>query len=89
MRLYARGLREPLAFFPRTSWAFVESGGDLEAAAKVFRPQQAPLGWTDSEDAGVRLALRGREPLAAPAADFAGLARAVFAPLRAHLEATA
>ena len=52
----------------------------------MFRPGRI-AGWSESEDDGVRLALRGRpDPLAEPAAEFARLAAIVFDPLRACLE---
>ena len=86
VRLYAHGLREPLAFFPKASWAFVDGEGSLAKAGAMFRPGRMP-GWSESEDEGVRLALRGRpDPLAEPALEFARLAGLVFDPLRACLE---
>ena len=86
VQLYWRGLREPLAFFPKTSWAYVEKHDSLSAATQVWRvtPQ-----WPHAEgaDAAYRLALRGRpDPLGAGLAEFHACAHAVFDPLRACLE---
>jgi len=87
VRLYVRGLREPLAFFPRSAWEYVEKGNDLDKAAATWRPSLHAPGRSESEDAGVRLARRGRpDPTAAPATEFIALAREVFDPLRACLK---
>jgi exodeoxyribonuclease V gamma subunit len=87
--LYTRGLREPLAFFPASSWELVDKGLDLGRAAQVFRPQaSAPAAaWAEGNDAGVRLALRGRPDPFGPAgaSELVACARAVFDPLRACL----
>jgi exodeoxyribonuclease V gamma subunit len=86
VRLYARGLREPLAFFPKSAWAFVEGDDNLAKAAAAFRPGRFAE-HAESADDGVRLAWRGRpDPLAEPAAEFVQLAHAVYGPLRACLE---
>jgi exodeoxyribonuclease V gamma subunit len=87
LRLYARGLREPLPFFPKTSLAYVETGGPsgVLAAERVFRPApESPTGrYAESNDAGVRLALRGRPDPFEPGAttEFVQCAEAVFGPL--------
>ena len=90
LRLYAQGLREPLAFFPRSAWAWLEAGGDLGDPAKAvaeFKPGGFNE-YAEGEDAGIRLALRGRpDPFAPEAVDaFFANAQAVFSPLRACLE---
>jgi exodeoxyribonuclease V gamma subunit len=88
LRLYAKGLREPLAFFPRSAWAWIEGDRDGPAkAAAVFRPGGFS-GYAEGEDAGIRLALRGRpDPFSPEVVDeFYGNAMAVFEPLRACLE---
>ena len=78
VRLYRRGLCEPLAFFPKSSWAFVDSGGSMSAAGKVWTPSHERP-YAEGADAAYRLALRGRgDPLAG---DFAALAQRVFGPL--------
>jgi hypothetical protein len=88
--LYARGLREPLPFFPESSWALVDGGLDVARAAQVFRPpaNSPAAGWAEGNDAGVRLALRGRADPFGPAgsAELVACARAVFDPLRACLK---
>ena len=82
--LYRCGLREPLRFFPKSAWAYAESGGKLYLAqAKWKVTLQHPHG--EAADAGYRLALRGRpDPLLDDAAEFINHARAVFDPLLAH-----
>jgi len=88
VRLYARGLREPLAFFPRSAWAWIEGDRDGPSrAAAVFRPGGFNE-FAEGEDAGIRLALRGRpDPFAPEVVDeFYANATAVFEPLRACLE---
>ncbi len=83
LRLYARGLREPLHFYPKAAWAYVDGGGSLVRAHAAW----APGGFqrhAEGADPAYRLALRGvAEPLDAA---FEALARTVFEPLRAHLE---
>jgi exodeoxyribonuclease V gamma subunit len=86
--LYARGLREPLPFFPRTSWAYVDGNDSLAKAEAEFRPNKERRSPAESEDDAVQLALRGRPGPLAPACidEFAAIAHAVYDPLRAHLE---
>jgi exodeoxyribonuclease V gamma subunit len=88
VRLYAKGLREPLAFFPRSAWAWLE--GDRDGPAKAIAAFK-PGGFNEfaeGQDAGIRLALRGRpDPFAPEVVDeFYANAQAVFGPLRACLE---
>ena len=87
VRLYAQGLREPLAFFPRAAWAWIEGERSLAKAIAAFRPGGFNE-YAEGNDAGYRLALRGRpDPFTAPAVDhFIANADAVFAPLRSCLE---
>jgi exodeoxyribonuclease V gamma subunit len=91
LRLYARGLRSPLPFFPRSSFACVEAGppAGLAAAARLFRPApDSPAArYAEGNEAGVRLALRGRpDPFESDAAaDFQACAETVFVPLMACL----
>jgi exodeoxyribonuclease V gamma subunit len=84
--LYERGLREPLHFFAKTAWKYVNSGGSLSAAAGVWRSSKdRPFG--EDADAAIRLALRGRpDPLGAGFAEFHACAHAVFDPLLACLD---
>ncbi len=88
VRLYAHGLREPLAFFPRAAWDWIN--GDRQGPAKAvaaFRPG-AFNEYAEGNDAGYRLALRGRpDPFSPEAVDeFYANAAAVFEPLLACLE---
>ena len=87
VRLYARGLREPLAFFPKAAWAYLDGDANLSRAEAAFRPGGFAL-FAEGADAGYRLALRGRpDPFSASAVDdFIACARTVFDPLRASLE---
>ncbi|HET9823069.1 MAG TPA: exodeoxyribonuclease V subunit gamma [Burkholderiaceae bacterium] len=86
LRLVARGLCEPLPFFPRSAWACVDGGDDLAAARRAWTvTDRTP--WAEGGDAAVRLAWRGRpDPLSGDAADFRACAHAVLDPLRAHAE---
>ncbi len=88
VRLYAQGLREPLAFFPRAAWEWFN--GDRQGPAKAiaaFRPGGFNE-YAEGNDAGYRLALRGRpDPFAPEVVDaFYANALAVFTPLAACLE---
>jgi exodeoxyribonuclease V gamma subunit len=88
VRLYAQGLREPLAFFPRAAWEWLH--GDRQGPAKAvaaFRPGGFNE-YAEGRDAGYRLALRGRpDPFAPEVVEaFYANARAVFEPLIACLE---
>ena len=88
VRLYAQGLREPLAFFPRAAWEWIE--GDRQGPAKAiaaFRPGGFNE-YAEGQDAGYRLALRGRpDPFAPEVVDaFYANAMAVYEPLIACLE---
>jgi exodeoxyribonuclease V gamma subunit len=86
--LYVRGLREPLSFFPKAAWAYLESDDNLSKAEAVFRPASFALFPSEGEDAGYQLALRGRPNPFAPHAsgEFVDCAHAVFDPLRASLK---
>jgi len=83
LRLYRRGLSEPLRFFPRAAMAYVDGGRSLVRAQAAFIPQGGDAApWAEGRDPAVRLALRGlAEPLDG---DFEALALAVFEPLLAH-----
>ncbi|MCB2022479.1 MAG: exodeoxyribonuclease V subunit gamma, partial [Burkholderiaceae bacterium] len=84
--LYARGLREPLYFFPKTAWAYMEGGESFAKAQSTWQvSDRHPFG--ESADPAYRLALRALpDPMGEGWDDFAACARAVFAPLRAHIE---
>jgi exodeoxyribonuclease V gamma subunit len=84
LALYRQGLSEPLHFYPRTSWEFVERG--LPAAQRAWRASDHNR-FAEEADPAYRLALRGVvEPLDAR---FEALAMAVFGPLREHLREAA
>ncbi len=88
VRLYAQGLREPLAFFPRAAWDWIN--GDRQGPAKAiaaFRPGSFNE-YAEGNDAAYRLALRGRPDPFAPevVGAFYANATAVFEPLLACLE---
>lgn len=83
LALYRRGLSEPIHFFPKSAWKYIQSGRDVGKAQQVWHP-----GWGDArgEDAheAYRLALRG---VGAPLdADFKACAETVFGPARDHLD---
>lgn len=83
LRLLRRGLMEPLPFFPRAAWAFVDGEGDFGAARAAFEPgRHHPH--AEGADAAIRLVWRGRSDLLGD--HFAALAQAVFGPLRAHVD---
>jgi exodeoxyribonuclease V gamma subunit len=78
LRLYRQGLMQPLRFFPRAAWAFMEHKESLNKARAVWRGHPQRPG--EGADEAYRLALRGvAEPLDA---EFVRCARAVFGPLR-------
>ena len=84
LRLYRRGLTEPLPFFPRTAWALVTQSRSKALGAWRGRPG-ARSG--ERDDASTWLAWRGRpDPLEHEFATVQALAHQVFGPLRAHLE---
>ncbi len=81
--LFRSGLRQPLHFFPRSAWAYVEGQGDLAAAQRAWRVSSFnPYG--ESADAAYRLALRGEPEVLGPR--FEALAQQVFGPLKAALD---
>jgi exodeoxyribonuclease V gamma subunit len=83
LALYARGLAEPLHFFPKAAWAYVDGDGSLDAARRVWTPGDMRR-FAEGDDPAYRLALRGvDDPLDG---EFEALARAVFEPLTAHVE---
>jgi exodeoxyribonuclease V gamma subunit len=89
LRLYRRGLQQPLAFFPRSAWAYVDKGDSVNAALGVWRSSRFRR-WAEGDDAACRLALRGRpDPFGDGLDAFHALAHAVFDPLREHTEAAA
>jgi len=84
LALYRRGLSEPLHFYPRTAWQYLDHG--LAAAHRAWRASEHNR-FADEADPAYRLALRGvAEPLDA---EFEALAAAVLGPLREHLQEAA
>jgi exodeoxyribonuclease V gamma subunit len=82
LRIYRRGLREPVRFFPRSAWAYVDGGESLSKAHQVWQvTRDRPFG--EGADAACRLALRGRADVLN--GEFMELAVAVFGPLRDHI----
>jgi exodeoxyribonuclease V gamma subunit len=80
--LYRRGLTEPIHFFPKAAWAYMQSGGDLGKARDKWHPTRERA-FGEDRHAAYRLALRGIEdPLDA---DFDACAKAVFGPSGAYL----
>ncbi|MCL4739427.1 MAG: exodeoxyribonuclease V subunit gamma [Burkholderiaceae bacterium] len=83
LRIYRRGLIEPLPFFPKASWAFVDADGSFQAARKAFEPTRHHA-HAEGADAAIRLVWRGRGDVLGD--DFAALAQVVYRPLREHIE---
>ena len=82
VRLYARGLAEPLPFFPRTTWAFVANRGKIGYARSAWNSNPQYTG--ESADVAIALAFRGVEsPLDAA---FESTARDVFGNIMDHIE---
>ena len=82
IELYARGLREPLYFFPKSAWAYMKD--DRRSIAKATAAWQVserhPFG--ESSDAAYRLALRALpDPMGDGWSRFEDCADAVFGPL--------
>ena len=83
LRLYRNGLREPLRFYPRSSWAFVASLGEIEKARAKWESEFDPS-LAEGNDPAYRVALRGcADPLAGA---FGAVAVEVFDPLREAAE---
>jgi exodeoxyribonuclease V gamma subunit len=79
VRLYRRGLCEPLPFFPKTAWAYVSEGrSTFKAKSKWSVTKDTPFG--EGSDAAYQLAFRGlADPLADT--DFYQLAVDIFQPV--------
>ncbi|MFZ2649414.1 MAG: exodeoxyribonuclease V subunit gamma [Burkholderiaceae bacterium] len=84
LRIYRRGLREPVHFFPKSAWAYCENGHNRYRAEQAWRVSK-DRPYAEGADSAYRLALRGPvEPLND---EFFALAKAVFGPLREHVDA--
>ncbi len=92
--LYWRGLQQPLKFFPRTSYAFVESelkrqtGGrakrePIDVARSVWEGDAFGKVRPEREDGWFDVCFRNLDPLDE---EFAETARRVFGPLLEHVE---
>jgi len=82
LALYQVGLRTPLPFFPRSTWAQV-SASEVEARTTWLGSQMST---GEVEDAYLNIALRGlADPGAALDPVFKRLAQIVFKPLIEHL----
>ena len=83
LRLYRRGLCEPVHFFPKSAWQYVVNGAHLGKAIATWRSTSfRPYG--EADHPAYRLALRGcADPLDA---DFVACASTVFGLLRPCLE---
>jgi exodeoxyribonuclease V gamma subunit len=81
LALYARGLRSPLHFYPKSAWDYMNAKRDRFAAARrKWREGRYPEG----DHRAYRLALRGiEEPLDDA---FVECANTIFAPLIAWIE---
>jgi exodeoxyribonuclease V gamma subunit len=83
LRLYRRGLREPIHFFPKSAWKYICSDNSLYQAESAWRSTR-DRPWGEEEHPAYRLALRGAaDPIDA---DFNTCAETVFGPMRAYLE---
>jgi len=86
LRLYASGLREPLRFFPKSSWAYVDGGDNPGAASRRWTPS-ARTPFAEGADAAYRLAWRGRpDPVNDDDGTLGRIAHSVFDPLFACLD---
>ncbi len=89
VRIYARGLRELIPFFPETSRVFAEQIAKektpedaLEAARREWGPSD--FGWSEARDDYFDLCFNKVDPLAG---EFGELALAVYKPLLEHRDA--
>lgn len=80
LRLYRRGLCEPLAFYPKSAWSFVVHDESFYAASQVWTPS-THRPFAEGADPAYRLALRGRGD--ALAGEFGEMALRVFGPVLA------
>jgi len=83
LRLYRRGLRQPIHFFPKSAWKYIAANANLGSAASTWHSSQNPA-WSEAEHPAYRLALRGTSnPLDD---DFIDCAEAVFGNMWRYLE---
>ena len=88
LQAMAQGLSEPLPFFPRTAWAYAQSGYQRNAALGEW--QVSPVRrFAESQDVACQWAWRGQpDPLSAHWSRFDALTREIFEPLLQHMEQT-
>jgi len=83
LALYRRGLSDPIHFFPKSAWKYIQSGRNLGEARKVWHANWGTIPGEDSH-AAYKLALRGiGDPLDA---DFQACAETVFGSADAYLD---
>ncbi len=82
--LYARGQRQPLHFYPRTSWEQARPDSTPDKVLNTWTGRQGSTrAWAESRDPWNRLALRGvADPLDL---QFEMQAQAIYQPLLEHL----
>jgi exodeoxyribonuclease V gamma subunit len=93
LELYWRGLRQPLKFFPQTSWAYAQAvrkresgdsrGDPMNAAARAWDGGFQPGQRAEGTDSYFNLCFRNESPLDE---EFQQVARAVFDPLLAVMQ---
>jgi exodeoxyribonuclease V gamma subunit len=85
LALMDQGLRQPLYFFPRTAWRYVNANDSRSQAQQGWRGSPMfPFG--EGTDPWIRLALRGLpDPMTDAFAEFHRLAHVVLDPLRKAL----
>ncbi len=81
--LYRRGLQEPLHFFPKSAWKYMEYNQNMSKARSTWQSSRNPA-WSESAHPAYHLALRGiDDPLDE---DFLACAETVFGSLLRYLE---
>ncbi|HPP46592.1 MAG TPA: exodeoxyribonuclease V subunit gamma, partial [Accumulibacter sp.] len=84
LTLYRDGLCQPLPFFPKSAWAYVNADDNALAAAQRAWHHARHFAWGEEADPAYQLAWRGvADPLDER---FVDCAQRVFTPLLAHLE---
>ncbi len=85
--LFVQGQQAPLSFFPKTAWAWLEKGRNLNAARAAWLAS-ARRPFAEQADAANRLVLRGLpDPLEGGLANFETISASVLQPLFDHLDA--
>ncbi|NBU87775.1 MAG: exonuclease V subunit gamma [Betaproteobacteria bacterium] len=85
LEVMAQGLREPLPFFPKSAWAYVQAGHQRGAAQKEWQASPHHR-FAESQDVACQWAWRGHgDPLPTHWTAFDRLARGLLGPLLEHL----